>query len=331
MAKKRRLGKGLEALIPQEIFEDELEEKKDDSKVRKDLEKEELKEKPKEELKEEPKEELKEEIKEEKVLEKIDESKIYDIEMSKIRARDDQPRKEFDEKKLEDLAESIELYGVIQPIILAKKDDTYEIIAGERRFRASKIAGFKTIPAIIKDIDYVEVEILSLIENVQREDLNPYEEALAYFRFKDEYEMSQEEISKRVGKSRSYIANMQRLLNLDEKTLDELKEGNITSTQGRTLLAIDDLTERGKYRELLINKEINIKDIEGVFKNKRNRKRQTKVKTKDIYIKDMEDKFRETLGTKVTINKKGNIWNTNIELYSEEDIEALLRRLEDDI
>mgnify|MGYP001390791119 CR=1 FL=1 len=287
MAKKRSLGKGLGALIPQDFHYDEKEDNKE-------------------------------------------KHKIEYIEISKIKAREDQPRKEFDQNRLQNLADSIDYYGVIEPIILTEKEDgMYEIIAGERRYRASILAGKEIIPAIVKDVEGLDVEILSLIENIQREDLNPYEEAMAYRKFSEDYGMTQGEISKKVGKSRSYIANSQRLLNLDDLTMEELKKGNLTSTQARTLLSIEDFNERSKYRDLLIKKEINIKDIENIFKSKRNNRKKPRVKaSKDIYIEEIESRFRETLGTKVTIDKKGGVWNANIELYSEDDIENLLRRLE---
>lgn len=285
MAKKRSLGKGLGALIPQDFNMDDREDKKE---------------------------------------------KIEEIDIDKIERRIDQPRKEFDQDRLNDLADSIKEYGLIQPIVLWENDQgKYEIIAGERRFRASILAGKKSIPAIVKDIGSFEVEILSLIENVQREDLNPLEEAMAYRRFQDEFNMTQGEISEKIGKSRSYIGNVLRLLNLDEETLDQVKKGNLTNTQARTLLSIEDLDERKKYRDLLIDKEINIKEIERLFKKNKRRIRRPSIRSpKDIYIEEMESRFREVLGTKVSIDKKSGVWNFNIELYSEDDIENLLRRLD---
>lgn len=285
MQKKKGLGRGLSALIPQEKVENIVE--KDQ---------------------------------EAKDLFEEDENRIIEVEINKIEARESQPRKHFDEKAIVDLAESIKEYGLIQPIILKKEKDRYLIVAGERRYRASKIAGLTKIPAIVKNIEDLELDLTSLIENIQREDLNGYEEAMGYKRLSDEYGLKQAEIGEKVGKSRSYIANSLRLLNLDEYSLEELKKGNLTPTQARTLLSIDNLNKRRKYLNLLLNKNTSIKEIESRKRNKGE---------KNIFIEEMESRYREALGTKVEIKKSGKKWKLNIEFYSDDAIEDLLRKIDE--
>ena len=180
---------------------------------------------------------------------------IVRIPLEKIYARDDQPRKNFDDKSLEGLSQSIEKYGLLNPIVLKKNGIRYEIIAGERRFRASKLLGLKEIDAIIKNVDTKDIDILSIVENVQREDLSGLEEANAYNELSKNYGMTQDEIAKTVGKSRSYIANTLRLLKLDENSKKELEEGNISSSQARTLLSIKDEEDRKKSLDDFKNKK----------------------------------------------------------------------------
>lgn len=285
MQKKKGLGRGLSALIPQEKVENIVEK---DQEVKDFFE--------------------------------VDENRILEVDINKIDARESQPRKYFDENAIADLAESIKEYGLIQPIVLKQEKDRYLIIAGERRYRASKLAGLSKIPAIVKDLEDLKLDLTSLIENIQRENLNGYEEAMGYKRLSDEYGLKQAEIGEKVGKSRSYIANSLRLLNLDEFSLEELKKGNLTPTQARTLLSIDNLTKRRKYLNLLVNKNTSIKEIESRKKNRGE---------KNIFIEEMESRYREALGTKVEIKKSGKKWKLNIEFYSDDAIEDLLRKLDE--
>ena len=180
---------------------------------------------------------------------------IVKIPMEKIRPREDQPRKNFDQKALESLSESIEKYGLLSPIVLRKTGNRYEIIAGERRFRASQILGLSEIEAIIRNVDNKKIDVLSIVENIQREDLSALEEANAYNELIKNYDMTQAEVAKTVSKSRSYIANTLRLLKLDEKSKDELRKGNISSSQARTLLSIKDEKERDKSLDDFKNKK----------------------------------------------------------------------------
>lgn len=195
------------------------------------------------------------------------------------------------------MAESIKSHGIIQPLILRKKDGYYEIVAGERRFRAAKLVQLEKVPAIVVDIDDDKANVLSIIENIQREDLNAVEEASSYKSLLERYKITQEELSKKIGKSRSYITNTIRLLNLDDESLKSLEDRSITPTQARSLLAIDDLKKRNKYLNDLINKKTNIRKIE----------KASKEKEKDIFSEDLEKRMEEVLGTKVSIVKEKKV------------------------
>lgn len=246
---------------------------------------------------------------------------IREIDIENIVTREDQPRKNFDEDAMEELTDSIKEYGVIQPILCRPKKNKYEIIAGERRFRASKRAGLETIPVIVKNIDEKSLMEISLIENIQRQDLNPIEEALAYEDLREEFGYTQEELAKKLGKSRSYIANILRLLKLDEETKKYLRDGKITSSQARTLLSIDNLDERKKYLHRLLNKKTNIRKIE---------QRKRPKKEKDPYVSDLENRLIEQLGTKVGIKKKRKGGQIIIDFLSNEDLQRILELLEVD-
>lgn len=256
-------------------------------------------------------------------LESIDKNKeiIENIAISEIITNTNNPRKNFDVESLNNLADSIKRYGIIQPIVLFKKKDGYEIIAGERRYRAAKIANLEYVPAIVKDLTDKDKDMISMIENIQREDLNPYEEAQAYKSIMQDYSLTQNELSDVIGKSRTYIANIVRLLTLDDETISELEKGNITSSQGRALLAIEDLDMRHKYLHMLINKEITVNEVE-----KKSKKSYLSPKVKDIYIKDLETRLMEALGAKIKINKTKNSWKVNIEFFDDEHIEEFLKK-----
>lgn len=251
---------------------------------------------------------------------------IVRIPMEKIYPREDQPRKNFDDKSLEGLSQSIEKYGLLNPIVLRKNGIRYEIIAGERRFRASKLLGHREIEAIIKNVDNKDIDILSIVENVQREDLSGLEEANAYNELSRNYGMTQDEIAKTVGKSRSYIGNTLRLLKLDENSKKELEEGNISPSQARTLLSIKDEDERKKSLNDFKNKKTNIRKVEKISKNKK-----TEIDKEDkldrILFEDFEEKFIDLLNLKVEIKKiKGN-YKVSIDCVSIDDIENLYWRI----
>ena len=251
---------------------------------------------------------------------------IVRIPMEKIYPRDDQPRKKFDDKSLEGLSQSIEKYGLLNPIVLRKNGIKYEIIAGERRFRASKLLGLKEIEAIIKNVDNKDIDILSIVENVQREDLSGLEEANAYNELSKNYGMTQDEIAKTVGKSRSYIGNTLRLLKLDENSKKELEEGNISPSQARTLLSIKDEDERKKSLNDFKNRKTNIRKVEKISKNKKT-KNDSEDKLDRILFEDFEEKFIELLNSKVEIKKNKGNYKVTIDCVSIDDIENLYWRI----
>lgn len=255
-----------------------------------------------------------EEIKENEVIEKL---KITEVEPNR-----NQPRKNFDEEALDELAESIKRYGVIQPIIVVKKDDYYEIVAGERRWRASKKAGLKEIPAIIREGDERKNKEIALIENVQREDLNAYEKALGIKELMDEYSLTQQEVSEILGKSRSSIANTVRLLNLDERVLELVKQGKLAEGHARTLLAIEDKDKQYQTALKMIEKGATVRDFEKNVSFKKNMKQ--KADKYEAIFRDIENSFQGFFGTKVKLEpgkRKGKIV---IEYANNEDLERIL-------
>ncbi|NLM42593.1 MAG: ParB/RepB/Spo0J family partition protein [Clostridiales bacterium] len=259
------------------------------------------------------------EYKEEK-QESVMELKITDIE-----ANDNQPRKQFDEEGLMNLAQSIKEHGIVQPIIVRKDGSIYQIVAGERRWRAARLAGLKTVPVVVKDYTDEQLLEIALIENLQREDLNPIEEANAYKVLIDEYSLSQEEIGKRIGKSRSAITNSIRLLNLPTEIVDYLIAGKITAGHARALLAIEDDKKKIEIADRIIKENLNVRQVEKLTREK---KRTRKTKTKSAEISDLEERLRNALGTKVTIThgrKKGKI---EIEYYGIDDLDKIISIIE---
>ncbi len=250
--------------------------------------------------------------------------KIEHIDISLIQPKKDQPRQYFDDESLKDLAASIEKNGLIQPIILRKKDQGYEIVAGERRWRAAKSINIKEIPAIVKDIDEEGAAKISLIENIQRENLNPIEEATAYKKLMDDYELKQDELAEAVGKSRVYISNSIRLLHLDERVVQFLYEGKLTSGHGKALLGIEDKEDQYNAAMRIINLGLNVRETEAEVKNAKTRPKKKMFKAKQPYLQEIEDNLMSSLGTKVYLNpgrKRGKI---EIEYYGDEDLERLI-------
>jgi ParB family chromosome partitioning protein len=267
-------------------------------------------------------------IPEEKVEEKsVDkETGINSININLIKANEDQPRKNFDEEKIIQLSESIKEHGIIQPIILKKEKDTYNIIAGERRWRAAKIAGVKEIPAIIMDLSDKEVLEISLIENIQRQDLNPIEEAIAYKKLIDDFKLTQEQLSARIGKSRTAIANCLRLLNLDKRVQDYLIDGVITEGHGRAILSIEDKDLQYEIAQGIIDKELSVRETERFIKSISVEKKINKNESKDQnpYYIDIKDKLENLFGTNVLLMDKKNKGKIEIEYYSQEDLQRIL-------
>ena len=258
------------------------------------------------------------------INEEIEEKDIIDIKLSNIRPNKNQPRKEFDEDRIKALAESIKNVGVLQPIVLKPLEkDTYMIIAGERRYRASIIAGKETIPAVIKDIPIKDVLEIALIENLQREDLNAIEEALAYKGLIENYKVTQEELSEAVGKS---ITNTLRLLNLQSKIIKMIENGEITPGHGKALLRIEDTDKQLEIANRIVKEELSVREVEEIAKKILSDKdiKKAKKNQKDIYILDAEEKLSNIFGTKVSISsgkKKGKI---EIVYNNEEELNDIL-------
>jgi ParB family chromosome partitioning protein len=253
---------------------------------------------------------------------------IIEVDINEIAPNEEQPRKNFDEEKLNSLADSIREHGIIQPIIVKKEGEYYKIIAGERRWRAARLAGLKKIPVIEKEMTEKDVMEVSLIENLQREDLNPIEEALAYKKLLDEFKLTQEDIAVRIGKSRSAIANSLRLLNLDKRIINYIIDGTLSEGHGKILAGIEDLELQYDIAKKIIDEGLNVRQTESLIKNLNSRKEKTKQKPKkELYIKDLESRLKAVLGTKVTINKGRKKGKIEIEYYSEEDLQRIINML----
>lgn len=246
---------------------------------------------------------------------------VVSLPLDGIIPKPNQPRKIFQEEALDDLAQSIRENGIIQPIIVRKLEKGHEIIAGERRWRAAKEAGLEEIPCIIREIDDVTADRISLIENIQRENLNPIEEAQAYKRIMKEYSLKQDELAKAVGKSRSYISNNMRLLNLDDRVVQYIYEGKISGGHGKALLGIKNKEDQVKAAEKIVQFGLNVRDTESTVKRK---KKVRSKKTKENYILDLEEQLMSALGTKVTLNTGRKSGKIEIEYYNDDDLERLI-------
>lgn len=253
---------------------------------------------------------------------------VVNIDINMIIPNENQPRQDFDKDALDDLASSIKIHGVIQPITVRKLKDNYELIAGERRWRASKIAGLKEIPCLVKDVTEEASTQIALIENVQREDLNPIEEAIAYKNLGENYNLTQEEIAKQVGKSRSYVANTMRLLNLHEDIINYISKGELTSGHGKVLLGIKDKNQQLIAANKIIKNNLNVRETEELSNNKQTSAKKIKnKKAKDPYIQDIEESLMRILGTKVNLVMGNNKGKIEIEYYGEEDLERIIEVL----
>lgn len=266
--------------------------------------------------------------------EDIDKKEIVELDISMVYPNEDQPRKVFDEEKINILSDSIKAYGVLQPIVV-KPDENgkYMIIAGERRYRASRAANKESIPAVIKDLPIRDIMEIALIENLQREDLNPIEEALAYKSLIDNHNVTQEEISDAVGKSRPHITNTIRLLNLREEVIAMIEYGEITAGHGKALLRITDKDKQLEMAKRIVEDGLSVRATESLAKKiseEQNLKIPTK-KEKDIFIVDVEERLRNIFGTKVNISqgkKKGKI---EIEYYNDEELNGIVSMLLEDM
>lgn len=256
------------------------------------------------------------------------------IKMSEIEINSDQPRKYFDVEALESLADSISKHGLLQPILVRKAESGYyQIIAGERRYRASKMAGLTEIPAIVIDADELKSAELALIENIQREDLNPYEEAQGYASLMQEFGLTQEQVSERVGKSRSAIANTMRLLDLPDEVLEMLKTGDISAGHARTLLGLRDKDMIVDVAQKILIRSLSVRDTENLVK-KLNKLYDTASEITEAdteivvdYVKDLEKRARDLSGRQIKIKSKGKNKVVQIEYVDNEDLEEVLVKL----
>ena len=293
----RGLGKGLDALIPSGVNE-----------------------KPK-------KYEIKNQS--EKVEEQLGETIVN---ITKIEPNREQPRKNFDEDALQELADSIKQFGLLQPILVQDRKTYYEIIAGERRWRAAKLAGLKEVPVIIRDYTDQEIVEISLIENIQREDLNPIEEALAYKRLLTEFNLKQDEVAERVSKSRTAVTNSMRLLKLCDKVQQMIIDDMISSGHARALISIEDPEEQYNIAQKIFDEKLSVRDVEKLVKNlnkpEKPKKEKEEDKSLEVIYQDVEEKLKQSLGTKVAIASKGNgSGKIEIEFYSHDDLEKIISLL----
>lgn len=249
------------------------------------------------------------------------------VKLTAVEPNRDQPRKNFDEDALLELAESIKQFGLLQPILVQERDGYYEIIAGERRWRAAKIAGLKEVPVIIKNLSDQEIVEISLIENIQREDLNPIEEAQAYKRLLNEFHLKQDEVAERVSKSRTAVTNSMRLLKLCDEVQQMVVNEMITTGHARALLSIEDPEEQYMIAQKVFDEKMSVREVEKLVKNlhKPEKPKKAENKSLEVIYQNIEEKLKESLGTKVSISSKDNgAGKIQIEFYDHDDLDRLM-------
>ena len=249
------------------------------------------------------------------------------VKITKVEPNREQPRKNFDEDALQELADSIKQFGLLQPILVQDRKDYYEIIAGERRWRAAKLAGLKEVPVIIRNYTEQEIVEISLIENIQREDLNPIEEAQAYKRLLTEFHLKQDEVAERVSKSRAAVTNSIRLLKLNEEVQRMVVDEMISTGHARALLAVENPEEQYNLAQRIFDEKLSVRDVEKLVKNLHKPAKPKKVDDKimQVIYQDIEEKLKQKLGRKVTVTSKGEgSGKIEIEFYNHEDLDRLL-------
>ena len=297
-AKKGGLGRGLDALIPQgKLIEDKPTPQATEEKKTQDKEK---------------------------------DSTVM-VRITQVEPNRNQPRRNFDEDTLHELAESIKQFGLLQPILVQDRNTFYEIIAGERRWRAAKMAGLKEVPVIIRDYSAQEIVEISLIENIQREDLNPIEEAQAYKRLITEFKLKQDEIAERVSKSRVAVTNSMRLLKLGEKVQQMVIDGMLSTGHARALISIEDQELQYQIAQRVFDEKLSVREVERLVKNL-GKEKKDKTKERDealeVIYRSLEERMKQTLGTKVAISSKGKKGGkVEIEFYNNDDLEKIVDRL----
>jgi ParB family transcriptional regulator, chromosome partitioning protein len=262
---------------------------------------------------------------------KNEEEQVQEVSVKELRPNPYQPRKVFDQKAIDELKESIQEHGILQPILARKSIKGYEIILGERRFRAASEAGLKTVPVIVKDYSEEKMMEVALIENLQREDLNPVEEAQAYQKLIDHLKLTQEELASRVGKSRPHIANHIRLLQLPKPVLELLSNGMITMGHGRALLGLKKKSKMQQVVQRITDDNLNVRQLEKLIQDiNMNVSRGTKKKTAqtNVFFKEKESSLRDRFGTSVSIKKSKRKGKIEIEFFSQDDLERILDLLE---
>jgi len=251
---------------------------------------------------------------------------IAEIELDKIVPNEYQPRKTFQDDAMKELAASIKEHGVIQPIIVHRIGSNYGLIAGERRWRASRLAGLKTIPALVKEATKRELIEQALIENIQREDLNPLEAAEAYKRLQDEFKLTQEDLAKRVGKERSTVTNFLRLLSLPKEVKHDLAAGNLSMGHAKALLSMERVRDQQQAALMIVKKGLSVREAEALASHLKNPAKEKKPKVSHE-LKAVEDKIRKSLGTKVSITGKAKGGRIVIDYYSAEELDRILEKI----
>ncbi|WP_411336809.1 ParB/RepB/Spo0J family partition protein [Ruminococcus gauvreauii] len=268
-----------------------------------------------------------------KIIEKIVEKPIeIKLKINEVEPNREQPRKAFDEDALLELADSIRQFGILQPLLVQKKGKYFEIIAGERRWRAAKMAGLKEIPVVIKEFNDQEIVEISLIENIQRENLNPIEEAIAYKRLMTEFSLKQDEIADRVSKSRTAVTNSMRLLKLDERVQQMVIDEMLSTGHARSLLSLEDAEMQYSVAMKIFDEKLSVRETEKLVKSLLNPKKQKKKEAdtvSDLVYQNLEEKIKSIVGTKVQIQRKSDHkGKIEIEYYSEEELERLIELFE---
>ena len=300
------MGKGLQSLIPGGKALKQIEVKKENS----------------------SKEENKMDSEEKKKTEEIGNG-VTEVKISLVIPNAEQPRREFDEAALSELAESISIFGVLQPLLVQKKGRYYEIIAGERRWRAAKLAGLKKVPVIVKEYSNQEVMEISLIENIQREDLNPIEEAMAFKRLIEEFELKQSDLASRVSKSRTAIANSMRLLKLDERVQKMLIDGLLSSGHARALLALEENESQFELATRIVSEALSVRETEKIIQKMKKPAKETEEKAEDAQLDEIfnsiEEQLKLIVGSKVSIKRKSpEKGKIEIEYYSSEELDRII-------
>lgn len=267
----------------------------------------------------------------EKILKKEEQIKSeIMVPILKVEPNPNQPRRQFDDDSLQELADSVKQYGILQPLIVKKHDKFYEIIAGERRWRAAKLAGLKEVPVLIRDYAENEIVEIALIENIQREDLNPIEEALAYKRLMEEFSLKQDQVAAKVSKSRAVITNSLRLLKLDQRVQNLLSEEMITTGHARALLAIEDPDQQYETAMKVFDEKLSVREIEKLVKQMSKKKKETpkeENKVQEFLFANIEESLKQALGSKVNIKNRNNKGKIEIEYYSKEELDRLVDML----